>query len=644
VEADCVYCILASIEFVCGKGYVTEKLHITTDYPVMPLPCAPELVGQLAASHAREAATALRSGRPFGLTLPSCTDATDIFVPTGKEVHGAPVYRGVQRAELMYRCTDGLLESDGSETWAITADGDGPASEQCGGRVEVDIDARRGSQARMGVVNARACPAAMGGFRFDSGFDLCTHRLLGDDPGDRSKVLSSLAFAESSLQIACAFVRSFGAHTVRPADESVPTTNVTIRLTRTIGTVQLLDDLVVREGESLRLEADDDTLATIVVGARQLRVEAGGMLELVRVKLTNSTGSTAIGVRGRVVAVDSTFSDCVTEVSAVLRYLEAAVPTRAGVFPTRGAHLLAAGSVALVYLSRGALSLRRCVLEGNVARGPATSALGGAVLSLGAHVIVEEGSAFRQNSVVGLLSLGGFGGAIASVMSGLSVLDATFAANSVDCLGGQCRYSQGGAMFLLRPREAVVVRATLLASNGVSGGAYSEGGAIELSEEANLTLRDSLLRGNFAQDGRWVAGGAVGLNVASAVLIAVNTTFENNTARRGTFYTRGGALHAYKGRLELGRAVAFHTNAAIAGVDGEGAVEGGAVALAETASLSAVEAPVFEDNEVTGTDPKGGALFVDASTATVIGGRFEANRVTAFGGHAYGGTSEADIP
>ena len=130
MEADCVYCILASIEFVYGKGCVTEKLHITTDYAVMPLPCAPELVDALAASHARQAATTLSSGRPFGLTLPSCTDATDIFVPTGKEVHGAPVYRGVQRAELMHRCTDGRLETDGFETWAITPDGDGPASEQ----------------------------------------------------------------------------------------------------------------------------------------------------------------------------------------------------------------------------------------------------------------------------------------------------------------------------------------------------------------------------------------------------------------------------------------------------------------------------------------------------------------------------------
>ncbi len=199
-------------------------------------------------------------------------------------------------------------------------------------------------------------------------------------------------------------------------------------------------------------------------------------------------------------------------------------------------------------------------------------------------------------------------------------------------------------MFLIRPQEAVVVRATLLASNGVSGGASSEGGAIGLSEQAQLTLRDSLLRGNVAQDGRWVAGGAVLLNVASAVLIAVNTTFENNTARRGTFYTRGGALHAYKGRLELGRAVAFRTNAVVAGVDGEGTVEGGAVALTKAASMSAVEAPVFEDNEATGTDPKGGALSVEWSTATVIGGRFEANRVTAFSGDAYGGTSEADTP
>jgi hypothetical protein len=52
VEADCAYCILASIEWVCGKGCVTENLHITTDYEVTPLPCAPELVAALAMSHA----------------------------------------------------------------------------------------------------------------------------------------------------------------------------------------------------------------------------------------------------------------------------------------------------------------------------------------------------------------------------------------------------------------------------------------------------------------------------------------------------------------------------------------------------------------------------------------------------------------
>jgi hypothetical protein len=92
VEADCAYCILESIEWVCGKGCVTEKLHISTDYAVMPRPCIPELVEVLAASNAEHASAALGSGKPFGLTLPDETNATDIFVPAGEDAHGAPAY------------------------------------------------------------------------------------------------------------------------------------------------------------------------------------------------------------------------------------------------------------------------------------------------------------------------------------------------------------------------------------------------------------------------------------------------------------------------------------------------------------------------------------------------------------------------
>ena len=626
VEADCAYCILESIEWVCGKGCVTEKLHISTDYEVMPRPCIPELVKVLAASNAEHASAALGSGKPFGLTLPDETSATDIFVPTGEGAHGAPVYRGVQRGDHLFRCL-----TDGPETWAIARAGDGSARDQCGGRVSLTLDISS-SRARMG-------PADAGGIRFDSGFDGCSTFSL-ESLHDHPEYV-----AESALHIACALVRSFGAHTVRGSDVSVPTPNVTIRFGRMIGSVRLLGDLLVRQGESLRLEAADDAaLAIVQVGARQVRVEAGGSLELVRVKLTRSTGSAAMRVMGTVVAVDSTFSDCVTGVDFIYRYGESSTPPGplpAGL-PARGAALTAGGGVAFVYLSKGHLRLTRCVLEGNMARGPAVSTWGGAVLSVGANVTVEAGTLFWRNSAGCDVSYGAFGGAIASVLSGLDVSHSTFSSNSAEgCSGGTELYVQGGALFVLQSNP--VVRATLFESNVASSSSsrFTIGGAIRVHDGSILTLRDSVLRENEVRGGQFVVGGAVGVEAASAVLSVENTTFEMNRARGGSRYSRGGALYVEKGRADVGRAVTFRYNEVSSSSVGcgNGAVGGGAVAVTEDASLSSLEAPIFEANRARGPDPTGGAVLVAGakSSAVIKGGVFEANNVTVLEGKGYGG-------
>jgi hypothetical protein len=47
VSASCAYCILETVESVCGAGCVQETMHITTDYPILPRPCLPELAGVL---------------------------------------------------------------------------------------------------------------------------------------------------------------------------------------------------------------------------------------------------------------------------------------------------------------------------------------------------------------------------------------------------------------------------------------------------------------------------------------------------------------------------------------------------------------------------------------------------------------------
>jgi hypothetical protein len=52
VESDCVYCLLESIDSVCGSGCVRDTLHIFTDYPIIARPCLPELAASLATAQA----------------------------------------------------------------------------------------------------------------------------------------------------------------------------------------------------------------------------------------------------------------------------------------------------------------------------------------------------------------------------------------------------------------------------------------------------------------------------------------------------------------------------------------------------------------------------------------------------------------
>jgi hypothetical protein len=43
VSSSCAYCIIETVESVGGTGFVHETMHITTDYPILPRPCLPEL-------------------------------------------------------------------------------------------------------------------------------------------------------------------------------------------------------------------------------------------------------------------------------------------------------------------------------------------------------------------------------------------------------------------------------------------------------------------------------------------------------------------------------------------------------------------------------------------------------------------------
>ena len=58
VAASCAYCILETVESVGGAGCVQETMHITTDFPILPRPCLPELADVL-------------KSKPLSLLLPN---------------------------------------------------------------------------------------------------------------------------------------------------------------------------------------------------------------------------------------------------------------------------------------------------------------------------------------------------------------------------------------------------------------------------------------------------------------------------------------------------------------------------------------------------------------------------------------------
>ena len=120
--ASGVYCILATIESVCGERCVHAKLHLWTDYPILHSSgteaCFPELAVALVTAQAKAFTEAIGSRTLFGFTAARRAEATDLFVATEDSVSGARVFKGVYRGEWMYRCPPA---SGQGETWAVTA-------------------------------------------------------------------------------------------------------------------------------------------------------------------------------------------------------------------------------------------------------------------------------------------------------------------------------------------------------------------------------------------------------------------------------------------------------------------------------------------------------------------------------------------
>ena len=68
--AACSYCLLSTIESVCGEGCVRNRLHIITDYPIVAYPCAQPLAAALRRAQFIAAYAAIDAGLPVGLSAP----------------------------------------------------------------------------------------------------------------------------------------------------------------------------------------------------------------------------------------------------------------------------------------------------------------------------------------------------------------------------------------------------------------------------------------------------------------------------------------------------------------------------------------------------------------------------------------------
>ena len=119
--ADCAYCLLETIDYAHGAGFVKSQLRLFTDYPILARHCVPQLAAVLAATQHTAVTAALSLGVAFGLSAPDAAVA-DLFLPAQGGMHSqAPWYRGLNRNEYLYRCGG---NQTAEETWVVTGSRD----------------------------------------------------------------------------------------------------------------------------------------------------------------------------------------------------------------------------------------------------------------------------------------------------------------------------------------------------------------------------------------------------------------------------------------------------------------------------------------------------------------------------------------
>ena len=355
------YCILATIESVCGIRCVQEQLHIVTDYPVKPEPCLPRLQHVLARRQGVATRSAIEAGVPLGVTTSALAAGTDLFVPSTERLHGSVVYEGLRSHNWLYRC------SNANDTWVISADNNKDTWSRCEGEVRLNLMT---AQAQ----TLRTVPPVTAGVHFDLGFQRCKNflqNLLSTATLPNALQADGAHVGVSPSDVECALLHQAGLHA--PALSGISDPGLPHTLYLPSEPIELVGDISVRPGQFLSLRAAQGMAAQLQVGKRQIRVAKGGKLELVGITVSNSVGGSAIFNEGRLEVTNTTFVGCAATSNVVTRFMEALGPQfRSG--PHQTAPLGSFGGALFTFFSASSFIARGSVFEAN-------SAVGGAELN-----------------------------------------------------------------------------------------------------------------------------------------------------------------------------------------------------------------------------------------------------------------------
>ncbi len=278
-----------------------------------------------------------------------------------------------------------------------------------------------------------------------------------------------------------------------------------------------------------------------------------------------------------------------------------------------------------IYVGYGALTLNRVTATNNT-----SSAFGGAVDAVASNVTITD-STFEQNNAV-------TGAAIHSMSKSTVIVNNTqFIGNDVS--GNGVVYQNGGTL------EMTKVTAT-------ENTATSTGGALNVTNDANVTIKESTFIKNTAAH-----GGAI-YNYNSTINLQDTTFNENHTIQGkggngGAIYIGGGTVSGTGNNQWIGNSTENHAGAiyvsylnnedgskkpGVLNLEGGSFTENSSVAGGAISSRTSCEVTlngtVLKNNVATSnaSDLGGGAIFTNNNTLTLSDALIEGNSTAYYGG------------